>query len=593
MVEIQKTKRRWRRVAKKRQQSAIELGQQADKKIDSLLLRRVERLVSVKRFVFLWIALFAILFLVSIMQGRALSTYYQSLQPTPGGLLSEGLTGTFTNANPLYATNTADAAVSRLIFASLFKYDSQNHLVGDLASDIQRQKDQTTYIVHLKDNLVWQDGQPLTADDVVYTYRTIQNDEAQSPLMTSWQGINVSKKDNRTVIFQLPDPLAAFPYSLTNGIVPEHLLKNVEPSQLRTADFNTQPVGSGPFSWKFVEVSGTTAAERQQRISMIANSQYYAGRPKLDGFNITTFSDEKHLLAAFAKKQVYAVSGLDYLPPTLAKEGAIEHQTPYTSAAMAFFNNSNPVLSDVKVRQALTQAVDTSNLVNVTGKATMLAVAPLLQGQLGSDPIRHQLAFSPKKARALLDQAGWKRAKDGLRYKDKQPLAFTLRTQDTKNYAATAQYLQSQWEAIGAKVDIRYYDSNDLQSVIITNHDYDILLYAISIGLDPDVFAYWDSSQASITSQGHLNLSEYKSSQADQALEAGRTRADNNLRRLKYNSFLTAWRNDAPALALYQPNFLYVSRGPIFNYERPSLVSSTDRFNNVENWMIRQTHQTF
>jgi ABC-type transport system substrate-binding protein len=86
-------------------------------------------------------------------------------------------------------------------------------------------------------------------------------------------------------------------------------------------------------------------------------------------------------------------------------------------------------------------------------------------------------------------------------------------------------------------------------------------LYGISLGVDPDVFAYWDSSQASISSQGHLNLSEYKSKAADQALESARTRADAQLRVTKYKAFLTAWTNDAPALALYQPNMLYISGG--------------------------------
>jgi len=154
-----------------------------------------------------------------------------------------------------------------------------------------------------------------------------------------------------------------------------------------------------------------------------------------------------------------------------------------------------------------------------------------------------------------------------------------------------AQFLQQQWAKIGVKVVVHYYDAEDLQSIVIANHSYDILLYGINIGVDPDVFAYWDSSQASVSSQGHLNLSEYKSAVTDQALEAGRTRSDPSIRVLKYKAFLTAWTGDMPALALYQPNLLYITRGPVFNYQRKADNSELDQFYNVNQWEVRQQEQ--
>src|SRR5581483_5889582 len=98
-------------------------------------------------------------------------------------------------------------------------------------------------------------------------------------------------------------------------------------------------------------------------------------------------------------------------------------------------------------------------------------------------------------------------------------------SQDTKEYTELSQFLQEQWSKVGIKIDVHYYSGDDLQSQIITSHEYDILLYGVSLGVDPDEYAYWDSSQASLGSQGRLNLSEYKSSAADQALQAGRTRS--------------------------------------------------------------------
>lgn len=585
-------KRRWRRVALRRQRQATNLTQQADQKIEKLLIRRFDRLVSVRRFVLLWVLLFVLLFAATVVQLRALSPYYQTLQPVPGGLYSEGLIGSFTNASPLYASGTADVVVSRLVFSGLFGYDNNDTLVGNLAHDWQVNPTGKQYTVILKPNITWQDGQPFTADDVVFTYQTIQNIEAQSLLYTNWQGITVTKQNTYTVTFDLPNQLTAFPYALTNGIVPKHLLKDIPTQQLRSASFNTSPIGTGPFEWKFVEVTGVSNADRQQRIALSAFNDYWGGRPKLDGFSVTTFSDDKHLIAAFKDKQLNAMSGLESRPDELADDNNLEvYATPETAAVMSFFNNSRAPLNDVKVRQALVSGVNHKLVATLSPYANKLVDSPLLKGQLGYDPSVTQAAYNPDSANQLLDQAGWPRDAGGQRSKGGQPLTISLSSQDTVAYTRTAQFLQEEWGKLGVKVNVHYYSGDDLQSVVIAGHDYDALLHGTSIGVDPDVFAYWHSSQASVSSQGRLNISEYKSTAADQALEAGRTRSDQALRTTKYHAFLTAWAQDAPALALYQPNFLYITRSPVFNYQRKAINTSADRLYNVNGWMVRQQHK--
>jgi len=586
------TKRRWRRRFNRRRRGAIQLGQQADASIEKLIIRRFDRLVSVRRFVLLWVGLFVLLILISVAQLRNLSAYYQVLKPVPGGLYNEGLVGSFTNANPIYATGAADTAVSRLVFSGLFKYNDDNQLVGDLANGWTLSANQTDYVVHLKKNIFWQDGRPFTADDVVFTYHTIQNANAQSSLISSWKDITVTKQSTYSVNFSLPNPLSSFPYALTNGILPAHLLKSVPPEQLRSAAFNTAPVGTGPFELKFINVTGNTTADRQQRIALAAYDRYYAGAPKLDGFSIITFSDDNHLIAAFKQKQLNAITGLESVPAELAGDSSVQtYTTPLTSAVMAFFNNSRPLLSDANVRKALEESVDRAQLESLFDTPVKPVDGPLLRNQLGYDPSIVEASYNFAAASQTLDQAGWTVGQGGIRYKNGQPLSFVLKSQDTPQYTRVAEFLQRQWAKLGVKVTAQYYDADDLQSIVIANHDYDALLYGINIGVDPDVFAYWDSSQASVSSQGHLNLSEYKSAAADQALEAGRTRSDPAVRVLKYKAFLTAWVQDVPALALYQPNLLYITHGPVFNYQRKADNGELDQFYNVNQWEVRQQKQ--
>ncbi len=179
---------------------------------------------------------------------------------------------------------------------------------------------------------------------------------------------------------------------------------------------------------------------------------------------------------------------------------------------------------------------------------------------------------------------------NNFRYKDKVKLSYILTTQDTSSYKTVADELKKQWAKIGVDVTIAPQKDNELQS-LIAQHSYDALLYGISIGPDPDVFAYWHGSQADLRSPNHLNFSKYTSVQADKALEAGRTRSDAAARTIKYKSFLEAWINDAPAVSLYQPRYLYVVRDPLFNFNQEVMNNGADRLNNVDNWMIRETNQ--
>ena len=586
------TKRQWQRLFRRRRKEVEKLSLEADSRLESLFVRRLERLISVRRFVFLWISLFGLLFFSLFLQLRGLRPYYQELKPVSGGMYSEGLIGTFTNASPLYATNSADVAISRLVFSGLLKYDRSNQLVGDLAEGYKLDASETQYTVSLKHGVKWQDGKPFTADDVVFSYQAIQDPAAQSPLLPSWQSIRITKQDNYTVVFNLPNALSSFPHALTNGIVPKHLLGGMPAASLRSAGFNTAPVGSGPFKWKFVEVTGTTSATRQQRITLAANDGYYGGRPKIDGFTLRTFPDDKSLIAAFAAKQLNGIGGLERVPDQLHQKLDIQtYLTPLTSSTMAFFNNSHDALNNTNFRKALVSGIDRAGLIKQLTYPGNMVDEPLLRGQLGYDQSLAELPYNPAYANQILDELGWKRDAAGQRIKDGKALSFGIASQDNQNYTIASQYLQKQWSQLGIKVEVRFYNAEDLHSSIIVNHNYDVLLYGIGIGVDPDVFAYWDSSQAAITSQGRLNLSEYKSKAADAALESARTRSDPAQRALKSRPFLTAWRDDAPALALYQPQYLYITRGPIFGYSRAAINAEADRFYNVTDWTVREQWQ--
>lgn len=576
-------KLRVRRRVRMQQRQVEAFGLQAEEQLENNLFRRLGRFRDARRFILTWLLLIVLLGGCIIAQSRALNSYYKVPKPAPGGTLNEGIVGSFTNANPVYATSAVDVAVSRLLFAGLYSYDSNNQLAGDLADGPWAVDGAgTTYTVHLRPNLTWQDGKPLTAQDVAFTFHVIQNADAQSPFNAAWQGVNVTAVNDTTVTFTLPGPLSSFPYSLTMGIVPQHILGNTSMADMRTATFNTAtPIGAGPFGWSAIEVAGNN----QVRIALSPFANYHAGAPKLSGFVLHTFRDQSGMTTSFKKQEINAMSGLSEVPSDVTNARA--YSMPLTAAVMTFFKTSEGILSDTQVRQALVQSADTNAIISSLGYPARAVREPLLQGQAGYDSAYFQSSFNQAEAAQKLTSAGWILAADGIRYKDKQPLTFSLYAEDTSEYAKVARLLQKQWRAVGVKVDLQLQDTDDFQSTL-TFHSYDALLYGISIGNDPDVYAYWSSAQADVRAASRLNFSEYKSSAADTSLEAGRTRIDPALRAVKYKGFLQAWQKDAPALGLYQPRYLYVSRNPIFNLQEHYLNNAADIYANVNQWMIRQ-----
>ena len=582
------TKLRWRRKFRKRRNQVEDLGVQAEEQIERHFFKRLSRLAGVRRFVLSWIMLSVLLIGGVIYQTTALSGYYKSLRPVAGGTFTEGMLGTFTNANPLYATGPVDSAVAKLVFSGLLKYDSSNALVGDLAESWALDEKETTYTITLKQGLSWQDGAPLNAQDVVFTYTTIQNPDARSPLFSSWQGIKIRAINDRTVEFALPNALSSFPHSLTNGLIPQHLLQNIPVAQMRASQFNTStPVGSGPFKWNAIEIAQNSGSQ-SGKIGLIPNDQYHNGVPALQRYVIHYFSNEKELLQSFENYELSAMSGVDSLPDTFGDDTSIKQfSIPLTAQVMVFFKNSQEVLSDVKVRQALVQSVDQNDLLANLGFPVIASREPFLPNQPGYNQSITQLPFDRSRAEALLTEAGWIVGKDGIREKAGKQLTFGLYSQSTSEYAYVTQRLQSEWKKVGVNVEVLLQPDSDLQTTVAT-HSYDALLYGISLGPDPDAYAYWGSTQADERAANRVNFSEYKSVNADKALEGGRTRSDPGLRALKYQPFLEAWRNDAPALALYQPRYLYITRNTVFGFNPTVINTATDRYANVDDWMIRQ-----
>ena len=549
--------------SQKRQLAAFSFS--ANKQLDRHIFRRWQNVKSSQRFATGWICLLILLILILGIQIRSLGGYYLKPTPVPGGLYSEGIVGTLSNVNPIYASNAVDTAVSKLIFSGLITYDSNNKLVGDLAQSWIINSSATEFTITLRPNIFWQDGQKLTADDVIFTYQMMQNPDAQSPYVGNWSGVTITKINDKTIKFALPNSYAPFLNSLTTGILPKHLLFKVAPVQMRSISFNTtNPVGSGPF-----KLSGISTDSKGQIIEMKKFDSYYRGVAKLDAITVHTYTSPDDLLAALARKQIVTAAGIVTKDIQISSKYFV-NSFNLMSANMLFLNNSSPVLSDVNVRKALTVGTDIGSIMEAVGYRGVPVREPILIGQTGHNPI---WIVAPGKA---------------YRQKNGQDLTLNITYQQDDELARIIDVVQREWSSLGVRVNITIGQDTSAAPKFLDTHQYDVLLYGINIGADPDGFAYWDSSQIGKKTPIHLNLSEYSSKVADLAIEGARINTDLDLRAAKYQPFLQAWQSDAPAIGLYQPRYLYISNQQVYGYNSHTPLNvPADRFNNVNEWMVK------
>jgi len=549
------------------------------------LLSRLSNARVVRKEVTIWMALMGVMIAGMGVQFGFSQQGYMHAAPARGGIYSEAVVGPVASLNPLYASSSAEVSFSRLVFSSLYTYDSKGYLRQDLAASLTPEQNGTVYKVAIRKDAKWHDGQPLTAKDVVFTVNLIKNPATRSSLRVNWMDVTAKALDDYTIEFKLPGAYAAFPYALTFPVLPLHVLLNVNAGALRESEFSRSPIGSGPFEFKLLQQAD--AITNYQAVHLAANNTYYGGQLKLNQFELYAYASQDDIRAALKSGEVNGAADIEDVKPEDLGKMYKTVNAPLASGVYALFNNTGPVLSDAKVRKALQLGTDMKKIRKAVGGKVLPLSLPFIDGQITGAPAVPQLDMA--QAAVSLDEAGWK-LNGAVRYKDNRPLQFTITTTKNKQYQAAAAELAKQWEALGVKVTVSSVDAANISTQFIQNvlqqRNFDVLVYELAIGADPDVYAYWHSSQGGMNASGY-NFTNYSNKNADAALASARSRADVTLRNDKYAAFAKQWIDDAPALGLYQPVLEYVANKNNSTLGKDTkLILASDRYSNVIDWSV-------
>ncbi len=468
--------------------------------------------------------------------------------PVPGGTAIVAVTSDFQAFNPV--TNTALVTmevINSMLFTPLVQYDGNFEPVPHLAESWDLDDQGVTF--RLRDDVFWHDGQPVTAEDVLFTFNLAKTPETASLLEAAYLTMVQSAQviDPRTIRFDFvaphSQPLDAFWWAP----LPRHLLEGVAPAELAAAPFNRQPVGSGPY--RFV------SWEAGQMLTIEANEQFpqaLGGRPHLDRVVFRIVPE------ATTRLTELLTGGIDINHTILPDEARqVEGQRgvqlrhyPGREFLYLGWNNEREPFRDPRVRRALALAIDRQGLI----EAMMFGYAEPASGMIppwhpldpGVEPVPHD----PAGAQRLLQEAGWTPGPDGiLRNAQGQPLRFTLMSSEDRLRQDLTVVIQQQLRRVGADVQLR---ALEFQTLLQQHRarEYDAVLSGWVLDnfkVNPSPLFSCEEAQRPMSA----NRAGYCNPQADQLIAAGLRERDAGSARQVWADFTRVLQQDQPITFLF------------------------------------------
>jgi peptide/nickel transport system substrate-binding protein len=478
--------------------------------------------------------------------------------PETGGFVNwTATTGDSGIANPILSGRLA--WVEWWTFNRLFRYDDVGEIVNDLAEDFEISDDGLTWTFNLREAR-WHDGEEFDADDVLFTFDTVVNENTDtgfgSRLRVAGEQVEWSAPDERTVELVTPESFGPFLFALSEiAIIPEHVL--ADSADINTDDFNTNPVGTGPFMWG--------EREPDQWLRLERFDDYYNGPPAAEGITIFYVSDVEAASASLDSGEVdYMFAPPELQPRYLEDPDVRVLQYVYFTPITLSFNHRHPILQEYDVRRAIAHSIDRNSLretvtvgLGLESNNQYAQTAPLLDDFNDYDNVNYEevYPYDPDQAREILDELGYVEGNDGIRERDGERLSFTLLTYaGFDEYQNAQQIVQSMLAEVGIEVTLDVLEYTTLQGMW-NEPDDDPLQRAMEIQewphpleMDPDVHSELHSR--SFPPNGD-NYMYFEDEEVDRLIDEGRQTAELEDRIPIYHELDQRRLETLPALPLY------------------------------------------
>ena len=438
----------------------------------------------------------------------------------------------FSGLNPILEETNVDA----LLFRGLMRFDASNIPVTDIARSLEISKDKLTYTFILNKGIKFHDGEPLTAEDVVFTIESILDDNNASYLKSDFTEVDSIKEVNDYEIeIKLKNPFTALVDKMTVPILPKHVFEDVD---MRTAEFNSHPIGAGPYMFD--------KWDRGNSLMLNAYADFHGTKPTIDKV-IFKFIEDSNARALQLKSGEVDIALLD---PVQVEELEKEERLKIYNIGSAdyraiLFNLDKDLWKDSNVRRAFSYAIDREKIVKGILKGYgKEAYSPLQKHAFNNENVE-KYEYNIEKAIELLDASGWKEQQDGFRYKNGEKLAFTITSPASDTVRVNmANYTAEGFKEIGADVSV---SALDWSAITIEDTDAFMVGWGSPYDADHHTHILFHTDQSSLTSTGY-NYGSYSNKNVDELLEKGRLATDPDERKEIYMQFQEELLKD-PAFA--------------------------------------------
>ncbi len=472
-------------------------------------------------------------------------------EPAYGDMLVSGSIADASVLLPILASDSASFDIAGLIYNGLVKYDKNIKLEGDLAESWTISDDKLSIIFKLRKGVKWHDGEPFTAKDVEYTYKAFVDPNTPTSYARDFLMVKEFQViDDHTVKVTYDKPYAPALESWGQPILPSHLL---EGKDLTTSPLKRAPVGTGPYKFK--------EWETQEKILVEANPDYFEGKPYIERRMTRVIPDLATMFLELKAQRLdqMALTPLQYRRQT-SSDWWKEKYNKYKYLSFQYtylgYNLKDWRFKDKLVRQALTTAINRESVV----RGVLLGLGHVINAPYKPDTYWYnknvkKYPYDPEKAKKMLAQAGWKDTDgDGILDKDGKPFEFTILTnQGNSQRKKAATIVQRDLKKVGIKTEIRVVEWAALLKNFIDERKFEALVMGWSIGVGPDQYVIWHSSQ---TAKNQLNFVSYNNPEVDKVLELGVSTYDRAERKKYYDKFQELIAEDQPYTFLYAPESL-------------------------------------
>ncbi len=526
----------------------------------------------------------------------------------PPATYREGVVGVPQVIMPVAARTRAERTLVGLIFSGLVRLGPGDTYEPDLAESWTTDAKGKTWTFTLRDDATWQDGVPVTADDVVYTVAALKNPDASGAMAGAWADVTATAIDPRTVEIKVDTPIAGFLAAATQPLLPAHLLDGIPFAELATSSFAREPVGTGAYALTALDdthavllptallntpdVAATDPVPSMDALGTpFPTSTPALPVPYVERIEMNFYDDEAAAAAAFAAGKVDAVAGLPAASSeALSGEAGVERvRYPTTTLASVMLNlrASHPELRDARVRRALLGAINRDTLVaDALGDDGIAADTLVPPSSWAFDAAAATpVPFDTKAAAKLLNEAGWKKKNGAWTAKDgKAPYRMQLLTVPAAanpRLAAVTSALASAWTDFGIGVDVVVTPASALATKLRTG-DFTAAALDITTGLEPDLYPLLASSQ--VRGSG-TNLSGYQDPALDTLLEAARKPGKPEARAAAWKALLTGLAARQPLLPIAWHSESVLFRG-VDGPTARLIAGPGDRFWDVLAWRL-------